>query len=93
MSLDKRICKECGKEFVLTPDKPGYANVCRNCSTPPPKPTNPQLKAHIREIFAEEFRRRGKPEVEVEKIIEFMAEQPSSFYVELVKRINQHNPN
>jgi hypothetical protein len=28
------ICKECCSEFILNPDKPGFANVCPACSEP-----------------------------------------------------------
>jgi hypothetical protein len=28
------ICKECGGEFILNPDKPGFANVCPICTEP-----------------------------------------------------------
>jgi len=27
-----RTCTSCGEEFQLLPNKPGYANVCPNCS-------------------------------------------------------------
>lgn len=29
------ICKKCGNEFILEPDKPGLANVCLSCTESP----------------------------------------------------------
>ena len=45
-------CKKCGEEFELKPGKPGFANVCEECSglhipapAPPPKPpAQPKVK-------------------------------------------------
>jgi hypothetical protein len=32
MAFPIRICAECGEEFELKPDKPGFANRCPDCS-------------------------------------------------------------
>ncbi len=32
MSLPKRICRSCGKSFILTPNKPGNINDCIHCA-------------------------------------------------------------
>lgn len=29
------VCKECGGEFILQPNKPGFANVCPTCTESP----------------------------------------------------------
>jgi hypothetical protein len=34
MSIPTRSCSRCGKDFKLRPDKPGYANLCPECSLP-----------------------------------------------------------
>jgi DNA-directed RNA polymerase subunit RPC12/RpoP len=34
MALPIRTCVNCGEEFELRPDKPGFANRCPECSTP-----------------------------------------------------------
>lgn len=39
------ICSKCGKEFQLLPNKPGFANVCMNCTESP--------AAHIERVVAE----------------------------------------
>jgi len=39
----KKTCKECGEEFELLPGKPGFANVCPNCSVAPPEQTARQI--------------------------------------------------
>ena len=33
MGFPIKICSVCGEEFELKPDKPGFANRCRECST------------------------------------------------------------
>jgi hypothetical protein len=32
-----KICRKCGEEFRLKPEKPGFADVCLECSVPKPK--------------------------------------------------------
>jgi hypothetical protein len=34
MPLPLKTCVVCGEEFVLKPDKPGFANRCPECSEP-----------------------------------------------------------
>ena len=34
MAFPIKICKVCGEEFELKPDKPGFATHCPECSTP-----------------------------------------------------------
>lgn len=34
MSIPTRSCTRCGKDFKLRPDKPGYVNLCPECSLP-----------------------------------------------------------
>jgi hypothetical protein len=46
------ICKKCGDEFELKPNKPGFANVCEDCTglhraTPLPKPAAPAPQKNI----------------------------------------------
>ena len=33
MALPIKICSVCSEEFELKPDKPGFANVCPECSS------------------------------------------------------------
>jgi len=35
-------CKKCGEIFDLKPSKPGYANLCPECSPPVHKPAIPK---------------------------------------------------
>lgn len=45
------LCKQCGEEFVLRPGKPGYANVCEDCSglhQPTPAPPEPVKQVRTR---------------------------------------------
>jgi DNA-directed RNA polymerase subunit RPC12/RpoP len=35
MPLPEKTCADCGKRFVLLPNKPGLANICPQCSVPP----------------------------------------------------------
>jgi len=93
MSAGKRICKKCGTEFLLTPGKPGYANVCQDCSTPPKQQSDAQAKAQLREIYSEELRKRGVPEAEIEKRIDVIGRKPTSHYVEVLERIKQEISN
>lgn len=69
MSADKKTCVKCGVEFFLMPDKPGYANVCPDCSDPEKKPSLHELKSDVREIVAELARGLGKSDSEVQDII------------------------
>jgi hypothetical protein len=39
MTMQMTKCTECGEQFQLEPNKPGYANVCPGCS--PPKALSP----------------------------------------------------
>ena len=39
MVFPTKICTVCAEEFELKPDKPGFANVCPECSSPEPAPT------------------------------------------------------
>lgn len=34
MAYPIKVCVNCGEEFELKPDKPGFANRCPECSTP-----------------------------------------------------------
>lgn len=34
MPFPIKVCVECGEEFELKPDKPGFANRCPECSEP-----------------------------------------------------------
>ena len=34
MGFPIKVCVECGEEFELKPDKPGFANRCPDCSEP-----------------------------------------------------------
>jgi len=34
MAFPIKVCSVCGEEFELTPDKPGFANRCPDCSQP-----------------------------------------------------------
>lgn len=34
MPLPTRTCVRCGESFVLRPGKPGFANICPECSDP-----------------------------------------------------------
>jgi hypothetical protein len=34
MSFPIKVCVNCGEEFELKPDKPGFANRCPECSDP-----------------------------------------------------------
>ncbi|HTV16785.1 MAG TPA: hypothetical protein VME68_18845 [Acidobacteriaceae bacterium] len=34
MAFPIKVCSECGEEFELKPDKPGFANRCPACSEP-----------------------------------------------------------
>lgn len=33
MPFPIKICSQCSEEFELRPDKPGFANVCPECTT------------------------------------------------------------
>ncbi len=42
MAFPIKICSVCSEEFELKPDKPGFANVCPECSAP--EATAPESK-------------------------------------------------
>jgi hypothetical protein len=42
MAFPKKICTVCAEEFELKPDKPGFANVCPECTSL--EPTGPTTK-------------------------------------------------
>jgi DNA-directed RNA polymerase subunit RPC12/RpoP len=85
MSVDKRVCKDCGEEFILTPDKPGYVNKCPNCSSSSKRLTISEVKARVREWAADWMREDGKSEAEIEMLISEMGEFPLPWYVDFVK--------
>ena len=37
MPFPIKVCAECGEEFELRPNKPGFANRCPECSEPEEK--------------------------------------------------------
>lgn len=45
MAFPVKTCSVCSEEFELKPDKPGFANVCPECSTP--KTTAPESKRRM----------------------------------------------
>jgi hypothetical protein len=45
MAFPTKICTICAEEFELKPDKPGFANVCPECSSP--EPTAPTTKRQM----------------------------------------------
>lgn len=45
MPFPIKICVECGEEFELKPNKPGFANRCPECSQP--EPTETKIDAGI----------------------------------------------
>jgi hypothetical protein len=45
MVFPTKICTVCAEEFELKPDKPGFANVCPDCSSP--EPTAPTTKRQM----------------------------------------------
>jgi hypothetical protein len=44
MPLKEMTCVACGKQFTLLPKKPGLANMCPQCSTPPAENGVPERK-------------------------------------------------
>jgi len=62
MSFPIKVCVNCGEEFELKPDKPGFANRCPECSTPESMETasKPPMTAEERKAEHEmnEARRR-----------------------------------
>jgi hypothetical protein len=63
MPFPIKVCTVCSEEFELRPDKPGFANVCPECSTPESSaPAEKQrMDADERKLVAEanEARRRA----------------------------------
>ncbi|MGH3428237.1 MAG: hypothetical protein ACRDQZ_11845 [Mycobacteriales bacterium] len=58
----KRTCVKCAEEFVLMPGKPGFANVCPECSAPAPAlaPVSREVKKVVRKrrpMSAKAFKR------------------------------------
>lgn len=46
MAFPIKVCRVCGEEFELKPDKPGFANQCPDCSVEnETEPQNPAGKA------------------------------------------------
>ena len=45
--MKKMTCKECGEEFELLPGKPGFANVCPQCSELGPEDRQRQIAAGV----------------------------------------------
>lgn len=45
MAFPIKTCTVCAEEFELKPDKPGFANVCPECSSP--EPTTPTTKRQM----------------------------------------------
>jgi predicted nucleic acid-binding Zn ribbon protein len=70
MSSQKRICKDCGREFVPAPDEPGYVNVCPRCSGPPPLSNEDPRRIFLRKRMAELAKESGWSESEIEKMID-----------------------
>jgi len=63
MSFPIKTCVVCGEEFELKPDKPGFANRCRECSAPdaePGKDKKQNLSAEERKTEAEANAERRK---------------------------------
>jgi DNA-directed RNA polymerase subunit RPC12/RpoP len=80
MSVDLRVCKDCGEKFILMPDKPGYANKCPDCSLSCRRLSESDAKARWREFVAAWMRADEKPEAEIETVINKMGELPWSWY-------------
>jgi hypothetical protein len=63
MALPIKTCVNCGEEFELRPDKPGFANRCPECSTPEAMESNDKGRLSAEESKAEsemnEARRRA----------------------------------
>jgi hypothetical protein len=62
MSFPIRTCVNCGEEFELKPDKPGFANRCPECSSPDAeeKKDKQQLSAEERKAESEANEERRK---------------------------------
>ena len=45
MAFPIKVCSVCDEEFELKPDKPGFANLCPECSTP--EATDPTTKRRM----------------------------------------------
>ena len=53
MAYPIKVCTNCGEEFELKPDKPGFANRCPECSTPDADGASDAKKDSNRELNAE----------------------------------------
>jgi predicted nucleic acid-binding Zn-ribbon protein len=53
MALPIKTCVNCGQEFELRSDKPGFANRCPECSTPEAMETNEKDRLSAEERKAE----------------------------------------
>jgi hypothetical protein len=66
MAFPIKICVNCGEEFELKPDKPGFANRCPACSVPEATPANQRsMDADERKTLKEanEARRKAMREL------------------------------
>lgn len=64
MSFPIRTCVNCGEEFELRPDKPGFANRCPECSSP-----EAEEKKDKRQLSAEERKAESEANAERRKAI------------------------
>jgi len=54
MAFPIKICRNCSEEFELKPDKPGFAHLCPECSTPEKAdPTKRRMDADERKNVSE----------------------------------------
>lgn len=60
MPFPIRTCVECGEEFELRPNKPGFANRCPQCSSP-------ELEEQGSENRKDEIERRNESEMNAER--------------------------
>ena len=70
MGSKKRVCEKCGEEFVLAPDKPGYTNLCPQCSGPPPLSNEDPKKISGRKHMIELAREFGWSGSEIENMVD-----------------------
>jgi len=71
MSLPKRVCKECGRRFILAQDKPGYANICPRCSaTAPPLSNEDPKQVRMRKEMKRLGKLYGLTEGEINKMLD-----------------------
>ena len=60
MPFPIKTCVECGEEFELRPDKPGFANRCPRCS-------EPDAEKHGSEVHKDGIERRNESEMNAER--------------------------